>query len=181
MHGRFMLTPANVLFLELRYEILKFFMHASFLYNLEDILQEKSANYMLSWKIHTSSANRWFSSEWYSCTGLKIKYFFISSCVEHFDPESRGKQEPAISLSISLALRFFLIRETYIIQNTSFSHNIYLMLRFDLPVYRYFCLFFFIIYNSLVRSDSRTSLVERHLVFIYYQIVWSAKVEWRFW
>lgn len=48
MHGRFMLTPANVLFLELRYEILKFFMHASFLYNLEDILQEKSANYMLS-------------------------------------------------------------------------------------------------------------------------------------
>lgn len=43
MHGRFMLTPANVLFLELRYEILKFFMHASFLYNLEDILQEKSA------------------------------------------------------------------------------------------------------------------------------------------
>lgn len=56
MHGRFMLTPANVLFLELRYEILKFFMHTSFLYNLEDILQEKSANYMLSWKIHTSSA-----------------------------------------------------------------------------------------------------------------------------
>lgn len=48
MHGRFMLTPANVLFLELRYEILKFFMHTSFLYNLEDILQEKSANYMLS-------------------------------------------------------------------------------------------------------------------------------------
>lgn len=48
MHGRFTLTPANVLFLELRYEILKFFMHASFLYNLEDILQEKSANYMLS-------------------------------------------------------------------------------------------------------------------------------------
>lgn len=44
MHGRFMLTPANVLFLELRYEILKFFMHTSFLYNLEDILQEKSAN-----------------------------------------------------------------------------------------------------------------------------------------
>lgn len=55
MHGRFMLTPANVLFLELRYEILKFFMHTSFLYNHflkflkeEDILQEKSANYMLS-------------------------------------------------------------------------------------------------------------------------------------
>lgn len=43
MHGRFTLTPANVLYLELRYEILKFFMHASLLYNLEDILQEKSA------------------------------------------------------------------------------------------------------------------------------------------
>lgn len=92
MHGRFMLTPANVLFLELRYEILKFFMHTSFLYNLEDILQEKSANYMLSWKIHTSSANRWFSSEWYSCTKLKIKYISFLAVLSILIPNRGGSK-----------------------------------------------------------------------------------------
>lgn len=71
MHCWFSLTPASVM------KILKFFMHVSLLCILEDFLPEKSANYMLSWKIHTSSANKWFSSESYLCTRLKIKYISL--------------------------------------------------------------------------------------------------------
>lgn len=37
MYGGFMLMFVNVLYLELRYEILKFFMYVFFFYNLEDI------------------------------------------------------------------------------------------------------------------------------------------------